>query len=107
MSDLTLIQRSLSCTQPIQNNNIKQNFSLSNPTTLKSHRSLKKLGRKKTVSFSTGISIIDVDCWKKYNVDVSESGCLAWDNKKNQEKREKEEAKKKKEKEDGCACIIF
>ena len=108
MSDLTLIQRSLSCNQPIQNNNIKQNLSLANSTTLKSHRSLKKLGRKKTVSFSTGISIIDVDCWKRYNIDVSESGgCLAWDNKKNQEKREREEAKKKKEKEDGCVGIIF
>ena len=108
MSDLTLIQRSLSCNQPIQNNNIKQNLSLANSTTLKSHKSLKKLGRKKTVSFSTGISIIDVEKWKNYNVDVSAvGGSSSFDIKKNEEKKEIEEPKKKKEKEDGCVCIIF
>ena len=103
MSTEKPIQRSLSCIQPIQLNN-KPSFL--KESGLKSHKSLNKLGRKKTVSFSNSVSIINVDCWKKYNIDVSESGgCFAWDYKKNKEKEEEE--KKKKEKEDGCICIIF
>ena len=105
MSDIIPFKRSLSCNQTIQFKN-NQNKSLINESGLKSHKSLNKLGRKKTVSFSTGITIINVDNWKKYNIDVSESeGCFAWDKEKNKEKRE--EAKKKKEKEDGCVCIAF
>ena len=103
MSSEKPIQRSLSCIQPIQFNNQP---SLLKESGLKSHKSLNKLGRKKTVSFSNSVSIINVDCWKKYNIDVSESGgCFAWDCNKNKEKEEEE--KKKKEKEDGCVCIIF
>ena len=106
MSNMTPIQRSFSY-NPIQFNN-NQSSSTTNTSTLKSHKSLNKLGRKKTVSFSNSISIINVDCWKKYNIDVSESGgCLAWGNNKRKEEREKEMARKKKEKEDGCTCTMF
>ena len=106
MSSSPPTQRSLSSTQPISvNNNILGN-SLEN-NKLASHKSLNKFGRKKTVSFSTNISIINVDNWKSYNIDVSESGgCMAWDMKKNEEKR-REKEKKKKLKEDGCQCIIY
>ena len=107
MASFTPIQKSLSSTQPISFNNSIRN-SLIEEKQLGSHKSLNKLGRKKTVSFSTNISIINVDNWKSYNIDVSEvGGCLAWDMKKNEERRkEKENKKKKEEKEDGCTCII-
>ena len=104
MSNLMPIQRSLSFNPTIQNN---KNLSLINTSSLKTHKSLSKLGRKKTVSFSTNVSIINVECWKSYNMDVSESGgCFAWDINKKTEK-EKEKENKKKEKEDGCVCMIF
>ena len=104
MSNLTPIQRSYSCVQPIQFN---KNFSLISETGLKNRKSLNKFGRKKTVSFSNNVSIINVDSWKKYNIDVSESGgCLAWDYNKNKQKEEEEKKKKKKD-EDGCICIIY
>ena len=111
MSSFPQNQRKL--TEPITfNNNISLRNSLEkeNNKKLKSHKSLNKLGRKKTVSFSTNISIINVDNWKSYNIDVSEvGGCMAWDAKKNEEKRKKheEEEKKKKLEEDGCQCIIY
>ena len=52
------------------------------------HQSLSKMGKKrKTVSFNGGVSIVNVEKWKKYNIDVSSSGgCLAWDSVKNEEK---------------------
>ena len=109
MSSFQPIQKAL--TQPISfNNNISLRNTLENNKTLTSHKSLNKLGRKKTVSFSTNISIINVDNWKSYNIDVSEvGGCIAWDAKKNEEKRRKqeEEERKKKLEEDGCQCIIY
>ena len=106
MSNMTQIQRSFSC-NPIQFNN-NQSSSTANSSTIKKHKSMNKLGRKKTVSFSNSISIINVDCWKRYYIDVSESGgCMAWDNNKKRQEREKEMEKKKREKEDGCACIMF
>ncbi len=108
MSDMTSIQRSLSCSQPIQVNGINKNLSLISESGLKSHKSCNKLGRKKTVSFSNGVSIINVDSWKKYNIDVSESGgCLAWDYNKIKEKEKENEEQKKKQKEEGCVCIIY
>ena len=89
----TTIQRSISLMEPLSNNNEKR-------------KSLKSFGRKKTVSFSTGISIIDVEKWKKYNCDVSAvGGCSSWDIKKNEEQRKIIEKKEKEE--DGCVCIIF
>ncbi len=100
MSILTPIHRSLTQTSDKLNN-----IGLENGQKLTKRKSSNKLGRKKSVSFSTNISIIKVDCWKKYNADVSESGCLAWDIKKNEEKRREEEKRKKKE-EEGC-CIIY
>ena len=107
MSNLTPMQRSLSCTQPIQFNNNNKNLSFTNESGLNRRKSLNKLGRKKTVSFSNSISIINVDSWKRYNIDVSESGgCLAWDYNKNKQKEE-EEKKRRKQNEDGCVCIIY
>ncbi len=106
MSSFTQMQKSLSSTQPFSVNNSVRN-SLQNEKKLVSHKSLNKLGRKKTVSFSTNISIIKVDNWKSYNVDVSEvGGCMAWDMKKNEERRKELERQKKKE-EEGCECIIW
>ena len=109
MSSFQPIQRRL--TEPISlNNNISLGNPLDNTQKLTSHKSLNKFGRKKTVSFSTNISIINVDNWKSYNIDVSEvGGCMAWDAKKNEEKRKKkeEEERKKKLEEDGCQCIIY
>ncbi len=101
MSSQPLIQKSLSTTFPTSiNNNFTNSFS--------NGKSLNKFGRKKTVSFSNKISIINVDNWKSYNIDVSEvGGCMAWDMKKNEEKRLEEERRKKKLEEDGCHCNIF
>ena len=83
--------------------------SLQEEKKLSNHKSLNKFGRKKTVSFSTNISIINVENWKNYNTDVSEKGCWDWDLKKNEEKRlkEEEERKKRKEEKDGCQCAIW
>ena len=108
MSNFTQMQRSLSCTQPIQfNNNDNKSLSFTNESGLNRRKSLNKLGRKKTVSFSNSISIINVDSWKRYNIDVSESGgCLAWDYNKNKQKEE-EEKKRRKQNEDGCVCVIY
>ncbi len=102
-----LFHKSLSSTQPtIVDNNIKNIIQDGNK--LSRHCSLNKLGRKKTVSFSANINIINVDSWKRYNIDVSETGgCLAWDMKKNEERRKEEEKKKKKEEKDGCQCIVY
>ena len=106
MASFTPMQKSLSSTQPISFNNSIRN-SLLEEKQLGSHKSLNKLGRKKTVSFSTSISIINVDNWKSYNIDVSETGgCFAWDMKKKEEKRKEEENRKKQKEEDGCTCII-
>ena len=118
MSSQPLIQKSLSTTFPTSinifrffiyrrkkefikfNNNFTNSFS--------NGKSLNTFGRKKTVSFSNKISIINVDNWKSYNIDVSEvGGCMAWDMKKNEEKRLEEERRKKKLEEDGCHCNIF
>ncbi len=105
MSNSQLIQRSLSFNQPMSYNN-KNNIFIEE-TPLKSHKSLNRLGRKKTVSFSENIDIINVDNWKCYNIDVSETnGCFSWDKSKNEIKR-KEVEKKNKKKEDGCICIIY
>ena len=102
MSTLEQIQRSLST--PI---NIVNNLGVENEKKISRKKSLNKLGRKKTVSFSNNISIINVDSWKNYNIDVSESGgCMAWDIRKNEEKRAEEEKKRKKLEEEGC-CIIL
>ena len=108
MSSSTIIQRSQSFSQPINYNNCLKD-SLGNDNMLERRKSLNKLGRKKTVSFSTGISIVEVEKWKEYNVDVSETGgCMAWDAKKYEERRKaKEEQNKKKKEEDGCQCIIY
>ena len=101
MSTLEQIQRSYST--PI---NIVNNLGVENEKKISRQKSLNKFGRKKTVSFSNNISIINVDSWKSYNIDVSESGgCMAWDIKKNEEKRMEEE-KKRKKLEEGC-CIIL
>ena len=101
MYEFTPIHRSI--TQKSINLN---NSGLDNGQPILKCKSSDKLGRKKSVSFSTNVSIIKVDNWKKYNVDVSESGgCSAWDIKKNEEKRKEEEKRKKKE-EEGC-CIIY
>ena len=83
--------------------------SLKEEKKLESHKSLNKFGRKKTVSFSTNISIINVENWKKFNTDVSEKGCWDWDIKKNEEKKrqEEEERRKRKKEEDGCQCTIW
>ena len=84
--------------------------SLQEEKKLANHKSLNKFGRKKTVSFSTNISIINVENWKKFNIDVSEKGCWDWDIKKNEEKRrkeEEEERRKRKEEKDGCQCTIW
>ena len=98
-SAFTPIQRSLTATSYTLNN-----LGLEKDQKLTNHRSSNKsLRRKKSVSFSTNVSIIHVDSWKKYNVDVSESGgCTAWDIKKNEEKRLEEEKRKKKEEESCC-----
>ena len=81
-------------------------LSKENQQILNNDKPLKKFGRKKTVSFSKGISIIDVEKWKKYNVDVSAvGGCSSWDIKKNEEKYNKQQAKRFQE--EGCVCIIF
>ena len=107
MSSSVILQRSQSFSQPMNYNNCLRN-SLGNDNMLTKRKSLNKFGRKKTVSFSTGISIVEVEKWKKYNVDVSETGgCMAWDAKKNEERRKAEEAKKRKKEEDGCQCIIY
>ena len=99
--------KSLSSTQPTIADNSLKNI-LQDEKNLNKHCSLNKLGRKKTVSFSTNINIINVDNWKSYNIDVSETGgCLAWDMKKNEERRKEEQKKKKKEEEDGCVCIVY
>ena len=77
-----------------------------NQQIISSSNSLKKLLKKKSVSFSTGISIIDVEKWKHYNVDVSAvGGCSSWDIKKNEEKYNNQHSKRNKE--EGCVCIIF
>ena len=70
---------------------------------------LNKLGKKKTVSFSTGVSIIDVEKWKHYNADVSkEGGCSTWDIRKNEERyKKKEEEERRKKTENGCVCLVF
>lgn len=81
---------------------------------------LPSLGRrKKTVSFKADtVKIIDVDCWKKYNVDVSEADGNVWKKGKllqqfteeaEMERKEKEaEEKKKKETESCCSdCLVF
>ena len=69
--------------------------------------SLYKMGKKrKTVSFNGGISVVNVEKWKKYNIDVSSSGgCMAWDLGKNEEKRQL----MARSKEGGCCggCNIF
>ena len=92
----TNFQRSISLIEPLSKGNEQK---------MCCHKSLKPLTKKKTVSFSTGISIIDVEKWKKYNVDVSTvGGCSSWDIKKNEEKYQEE---RKREKEDGCVCIIL
>ena len=92
------LQRSISLIEPLSKGNEQK---------INASKSLKQFGRKKTVSFSTGISIIDVEKWKDYNVDVSkEGGCSSWDIKKIEEKAKLEEEKRKKE-EDGCVCIII
>ena len=107
MSEFTLLQRSQSLNVPSFNNNNNLRFSLGNEKKLLSHKSLNKLGRKKTVSFSNSISIVNVDNWKSYNIDVSESGgCMAWDQKKNEQKRLEEE-RRKKQVEEGCQCILI
>ena len=94
----TIFHRSISVIEPLS----KGNEEKINP-----RKSLKQFGKKKTVSFSTGISIIDVEKWKNYNVDVSTvGGCSSWDIKKNEE-RMKEEQQRRKKNEDGCVCIIF
>ena len=101
MYEFNPIHRSL--TQKSTNLN---NLGLDNGQTILKRKSSGRLGRKKSVSFSTNVSIIKVDSWKKYNVDVSESGgCSSWDIRKNEEKRKEEEKRKKKE-EEGC-CIIY
>ena len=95
MSSQPLMQKSLSTTFPTSINKSFTNSFL-NEKPLASHKSLNKFGRKKTVSFSNKISIINVDNWKSYNIDVSEvGGCMAWDMKKKEEKRLEEEKKKK------------
>ena len=100
-----MLQRSLSFNQPLSYNNKKNSFV--NESAIKSHKSENRFGRKKTVSFSKNIDIINVDNWKCYNIDVSETkGCFAWDQGKN-EKKLKEEIKQKKKEEDGCICIIY
>ena len=109
-SSFSVIQRSQSFSQPISFNNNCLKNSLGNENMLNRRKSLNKLGRKKTVSFSTGISIVEVEKWKKYNVDVSEvGGCMAWDAKKNEERRRKkeEEERQRKKQEDGCECIVY
>ena len=94
----TPFQRSISLIEPLSKGNEQK---------INSAKTLKQFGRKKTVSFSTGINIIDVQNWKKYNVDVSkEGGCSTWDIKKNEEKAKLEEEKRKKQ-EDGCVCIMI
>ena len=82
---------------------------LENENKLGSHKSLNKFGRKKSVSFSRNIDIVNVDSYKSFNVDVSITGCLEWDRKKIEERKKKEEEEKRKreEKEEGCTCIIF
>ena len=110
MSSFTTIQRSQSFSQPIVFNNNCLKNSLGDENMLNRRKSLNKLGRKKTVSFSTGISIVEVEKWKKYNVDVSEvGGCMPWDAKKNEERRKKaeEEERQRKKNEDGCQCIMY
>ena len=72
------------------------------------HQSLSKMGKKrKTVSFNGGVSVVNVEKWKKYNIDVSSSGgCMAWDYAKNEEKRKLMEERKAA---GGCCggCNIF
>ena len=93
----TTFQRSRSLMEPLSTGNEEK---------VNIRKTLRPLGKKKTVSFSTGISIIDVENWKKHNVDVSTiGGCDSWDIKKREEKL-KEERKKEKQ-EDGCTCIII
>ena len=88
-------------------NSLNEPLSKGNQQIINNDKSLKKFGRKKTVSFSTGISIIDVEKWKKYNVDVSTSGgCSSWDIKKNEEIYNKQQEKGYKN-EEGCVCIII
>ena len=104
MSMLTPMQRSLSANPGIQYEKAPLNNSLN---VMKSHKSSNLFGRKKTVSFNNNVSVVNVEKWKCYNIDVSESGgCIAWDAKKNEEKRRQEE-RKKKQNEDGCICVIF
>ena len=64
MSSNKLIRRNL--TGPIISNNTSLTNILETEPKLETRKSLKKLGRKKTVSFSTNISIIKVDNWKSY-----------------------------------------
>ena len=97
------IQRSISSTIP-RPISLKEPLSNGNENKVNCRKSLKSFGKKKTVSFST-TSIIDVEKWKKYNMDVSQGGCSSWDIKKNEELYE-EQRKKEKEK-DGCVCLIF
>lgn len=92
-------------TQFHRSNSLNEPLSKGNQQIINNDRQLKKFGRKKTVSFSTGISIIDVEKWKNYNVDVSAvGGCSSWDIKKNEEMYREQQ---KKNKEEGCVCIII
>ena len=89
--------RSISLIEPL---------SKGNQQIINNDKPLKKFGRKKTVSFSTGISIIDVEKWKKYNVDVSAvGGCSSWDIQKNEDLYKEQQSKRNKE--EGCVCIII
>ena len=91
----TQIHKTVSLIEPLSNDKGKE---------INRNKSLTQFGRKKSVSFSTR-TIVDVEKWKKYNVDVSAvGGCSSWDIKKNEEKYEE---KRNKNKEDGCVCIIF
>ena len=107
MASFLPMKKSYSSTEQSSYNNIRN--SLKEEKKLANHKSLNKLGRKKTVSFSTNISIINVENWKKFNIDVSEKGCWDWDIKKNEEKKrkEEEERRKRKEEKDGCQCTIW
>lgn len=85
---------------------------------IKPLRSLTK--RKKTVSFKQDtVKIIDVDCWKKYNVDVSECDQkgnwkrgkllqqLTEEEEMDRKEKEDQEKQKKEQEKCHCSCIIF
>ena len=112
---LTHMQKSQTFTQQTAFiNNFSNGYFPINPTNagnIELNQSLKKLNKKRrTVSFSRDVDIINVDSWKKYNFDVLDrGGCMAWDEKKlkeQKEQHEKELALKKQQKEEGCQCII-